>query len=55
MKKRESFVTAYKNARNFEFEVKSQVEIIKHSMEKDDDYDGAKNIWEKLVKKNPCF
>jgi len=48
---RESFVTAYKNARNFEFEVKSQVEIAKTFNGKDDDYDGAKEYLEKISKK----
>ena len=47
---RESFVTAYKNARNFEFEVKSQVEIAKTFNGKDDDYDGAKEYLEKIKK-----
>ncbi|WP_051190437.1 type IX secretion system periplasmic lipoprotein PorW/SprE [Kaistella palustris] len=48
---RESFVTAYKNANNFEFEVKSQIEIAKTFNGKDDDYDGAKNYLEKISKK----
>ena len=48
---RESFVTAYKNANDFEFEVKSQVEIAKTFNGKDDDYEGAKNYLEKISKK----
>ena len=36
---RESFVTAYKNARDFEFEVKSQIEIAKTFNGNGDDYD----------------
>lgn len=50
-KARESFVTAYKNARNFEFEVKSQVEIAKTFNGKTDDYTGAKEYLEKISKK----
>lgn len=48
---RESFVTAYKNARDFEFEVKSQIEIAKTFNGKDDDYEGAKEYLEKISKK----
>ena len=48
---RASFVTAYKNARNFEFEVKSQVEIAKTFSGSADDYDGAKKYLEKIGKK----
>lgn len=48
---RESFVTAYKNANNFEFEVKSQIEIAKTYNGKDDDYLGAKSYLEKISKK----
>lgn len=48
---RESFVTAYKNARDFEFEVKSQVEIAKTFNGKDDDYNGAKKYLESISKK----
>jgi tetratricopeptide (TPR) repeat protein len=48
---RESFVSAYKNANNFEFEVKSQIEIAKTFNGKDDDYEGAKEYLEKISKK----
>lgn len=48
---RESFVSAYKNANNFEFEVKSQIEIAKTFNGKGDDYEGAKNYLEKISKK----
>ncbi|SEV82172.1 type IX secretion system periplasmic lipoprotein PorW/SprE [Kaistella antarctica] len=48
---RESFVTAYKNANDFEFEVKSQIEIAKTFNGKDDDYQGAKSYLEKISKK----
>ncbi|WP_143093376.1 type IX secretion system periplasmic lipoprotein PorW/SprE [Halpernia frigidisoli] len=48
---RESFVTAYKNANDFEFEVKSQVEIAKTFNGKDDDYEGAKKYLENISKK----
>lgn len=48
---RESFVTAYKNSNNFEFEVKSQIEIAKTFNGKDDDYEGAKQYLEKISKK----
>ena len=47
---RESFVTAYKNANDFEFEVKSQIEIAKTFNGKDDDYQGAKSYLEKISK-----
>ncbi|MFT3918284.1 tetratricopeptide repeat protein [Cloacibacterium sp.] len=50
-KARESFVTAYKNARNFEFEVKSQIEIAKTFNGKDDEYEGAKKYLENISKK----
>lgn len=50
-KARESFVTAYKNARNFEFEVKSQIEIAKTFNGNADDYEGAKQYLEKISKK----
>ena len=48
---RESFVTAYKNANDFEFEVKSQIEIAKTFNGKGDDYDGAKKYLENISKK----
>ena len=48
---RESFVSAYKNANDFEFEVKSQIEIAKTFNGKDDDYEGAKDYLEKISKK----
>ena len=48
---RESFVSAYKNANSFEFEVKSQIEIAKTFNGKDDDYEGAKDYLEKISKK----
>lgn len=48
---RESFVTAYKNANDFEFEVKSQIEIAKTFNGEGDDYEGAKNYLEKISKK----
>lgn len=48
---RESFVTAYKNANDFEFEVKSQIEIAKTFNGKEDDYEGAKQYLEKISKK----
>lgn len=48
---RESFVSAYKNANNFEFEVKSQIEIAKTFNGKDDEYEGAKDYLEKISKK----
>ncbi|WP_234109491.1 MULTISPECIES: type IX secretion system periplasmic lipoprotein PorW/SprE [Chryseobacterium] len=48
---RESFVSAYKNANDFEFEVKSQIEIAKTFNGKGDDYEGAKAYLEKIGKK----
>jgi len=48
---RESFVSAYKNSNNFEFEVKSQIEIAKTFNGGGDDYDGAKEYLEKISKK----
>ena len=48
---RESFVSAYRYANNFEFEVKSQVEIAKTFNGKGDDYEGAKEYLEKISKK----
>lgn len=48
---RESFVTAYKNAGNFEFEVKSQIEIAKTFNGNADDYEGAKKYLENISKK----
>lgn len=48
---RESFVTAYKYANNFEFEVKSQIEIAKTFNGKADDYEGAKQYLERISKK----
>ena len=48
---RESFVSAYKNANDFEFEVKSQIEIAKTFNGKNDDYEGAKTYLEKISKK----
>ncbi|SFB77315.1 type IX secretion system periplasmic lipoprotein PorW/SprE [Kaistella jeonii] len=48
---RESFVSAYKNANNFEFEVKSQIEIAKTFNGKGDDYEGAKDYLAKISKK----
>ena len=48
---RESFVTAYKNARDFEFEVKSQIEIAKTFNGKDDEYEGAKKYLDNISKK----
>ena len=50
-KARESFVTAYKNARDFEFEVKSQIEIAKTFDGNGDDYEGAKKYLESISKK----
>ena len=50
-KARESFVTAYKNARDFEFEVKSQIEIAKTFNGKDDEYEGAKKYLDNISKK----
>ncbi|QDP85304.1 tetratricopeptide repeat protein [Chryseobacterium sp. SNU WT5] len=48
---RESFAAAYKNANNFEFEVKSQIEIAKTFNGKENDYQGAKVYLEKISKK----
>ena len=48
---RESFVTAYKNANDFQFEVKTQIEIAKTFNGKDDDYEGAKKYLETISKK----
>lgn len=48
---RESFVSAYKNANNFEFEVKSQIEIAKTFNGKTDDYEGAREYLENISKK----
>lgn len=48
---RESFVTAYKNSNNFEFEVKSQIEIAKTFNGENDDYEGARDYIEKISKK----
>jgi len=48
---RESFVTAYKNANDFEFEVKSQIEIAKTFNGTDDDFAGAKEYLENISKK----
>ncbi len=48
---RESFTTAYKYANNFEFEVKSQIEIAKTFNGGDDDYGGAKKYIENISKK----
>jgi hypothetical protein len=49
-KARESFMAAYQNANNFEFEVKSQIEIAKTFNNKND-YSGAKEYLEKISKK----
>lgn len=48
---RESFITAYKNAKDFEFEVKSQLEIAKTFSGKDNDYEEAKKYIENISKK----
>lgn len=48
---RESFVAAYKNSNDFEFEVKSQIEIAKTFNGAEDDYEGAKNYLEQISKK----
>lgn len=48
---RESFASAYKNANDFEFEVKSQIEIAKTFNGKEEDYEGAKSYLEKISKK----
>lgn len=47
---RESFLAAYKNANDFEFEVKSQIEIAKTFNGKGN-YEGAKDYLEKISKK----
>ncbi|MDO4225199.1 MAG: tetratricopeptide repeat protein [Bergeyella zoohelcum] len=47
----ESFVTAYKYANNFEFEVKSQIELAKTFDGKNDNYEDAKAHIEKISKK----
>lgn len=47
---RESFITAYKYANNFEFEVKSQIEIAKTFTE-NDNYEEAKKYIENISKK----
>ncbi len=48
---RESFVNAYRNANDFEFEVKSQIEIAKTFNDKSDDFEGARDYLEKISKK----
>lgn len=48
---RQSFATAYKYARDFEFETKSQIEIAKNFDPKTDDYETAKRNIEKISKK----
>lgn len=48
---RESFATAYRYAVDFEFEVKSQIEIAKTFNGSADDYEGAKDYLEKISKK----
>lgn len=48
---RDSFVTAYKYANDYEFETKSQIEIAKTFNGKGDDYQGAKDYLEKISKK----
>lgn len=48
---RESFASAYKFSNDFEFEVKSQIEIAKTFSGKDNDYEGAKQYLEKISKK----
>lgn len=48
---RESFTTAYKYANDFEFEVKSQLEIAKTFNSNADDYEGAKKYLEDISKK----
>ncbi len=48
---RESFVSAYKNSNDFEFEVKSQIEIAKTFNGAEDDYEGAKSYLEQISKK----
>lgn len=46
-----SFVTAYKNTKDFEFEVKSQIEIAKLTQGEEENYQNAKSHLEKLLKK----
>ncbi len=48
---RESFVTAYKYSNDFQFEVKSQIEIAKTFNGNADDYEGAKKYIEDISKK----
>ncbi|MDO5616055.1 MAG: tetratricopeptide repeat protein [Cruoricaptor ignavus] len=48
---RESFATAYKYSNDFEFEVKSQIEIAKSFNQGQDDYEGAKKYIENISKK----
>lgn len=48
---RESFTTAYKYANDFEFEVKSQIEIAKTYNGAKDDYEGARKYIEDISKK----
>lgn len=48
---RESFVSAYKYSNDFEFEVKSQIEIAKTFNGSGDDYEGAKKYLEVISKK----
>lgn len=48
---RESFTTAYKYANDFEFEVKSQLEIAKTFNSQTDDYEGAKQYLEDISRK----
>ena len=48
---RESFAAAYKYSNDFEFEVKSQIEIAKTFNGASDDYEGAKEYLEKISKK----
>lgn len=48
---RGSFVTAYKQSGDFDFEVKSQIEIAKTFNGKSDDYEGAKKYLEKISEK----
>ncbi|AZI21266.1 type IX secretion system periplasmic lipoprotein PorW/SprE [Chryseobacterium taklimakanense] len=48
---RESFITAYKFSNDFEFEVKSQIEIAKTFNGAIDDYEGAKKYLEDISRK----
>ena len=48
---RESFVTAYKYSNDFQFEVKSQIEIAKTFNGSENDYEGAKKYIEDISKK----